>query len=1016
MKKLTNSILAFLFLFGLILPPTTPVPAGRQGTPAQVLAEMDQAWLARAEAAESFTIQLQEPSLVVYLSSNAPSAPQGTGDSPKIALQSPQAALYLKHLNDGIDAFLAEAEKLLGRELAEIHRYTYVINGFSASLSVEEAAILRQHPSVREVFADTLMQRTSDTSHTFIGADQVWNGNAVPLQGGKRGEGVRVAIIDTGINMSHPSFTGSTPDYTFPAPPGGFLGLCQTHPARHPCNNKLIGVYDMLNNISGHDTIDHGSSVAGIIAGNPIDATYNGITVPISGIAPRAQILSYKVCDISGCPPAQILAGINQAIADQADVLSLAFAPQSGPPRDPWQDAIHRALLEATISGVVTVASAGNFGPAEEKIYTAAPWTLVAGNTQHGRIFGYSIYAQGYGMIIDTVAYPASPDLAPALLATITQATLLKDATNNLYGCNAWTNPASLRVALVMRGVCDFRTKLQNFKDAGGWFLLVYNDKPGAPPIEMGSTTGSVSLPAAMLSYETGNRLMTYGMTAKVTIEKDLIGGYEPGWGDILAESSARGPISNLDILKPDLVAPGQNILAAYAAPGQTDLMSGSTMSAAQVAGAAAVLRSLYPGWSPSAIQSALVMTALANTTRDYDGMGVTPFDYGNGRVDLSKAALAGLVMEENPKNFTQANPAQGGDPRKLNIPSYQNSICLGSCSFTRTLRNVTSVATTYAIGVEKWNAIQVTTSPSGTFQIPPGGTQQVTVTVSPALDAGANWQFARIVFQTSNTFPDGKEISDVAFPLAVKTKTSGSNLPADVRAFTHQATNQLVLDNVQFTGPVTIFTSTVYGLSPATIYDFQLAKDPVNNNPYDDLSQIWYTSITCPANQQRMVVEVLETSALDLDIYIGTGSTPQQASEQVRVAAVGALEYLNIPNPAFSGTCWIMVQSYASSAAGVSDPVRLAIGFVPRRSEGSITVTGPRALPALQPFQVAVDYTLSRFAEKTTRAWYGYLLAGSSPGTPGDMGEVNLNIYKTETAPPHPPLGRGLFLPLIAR
>ena len=174
-----------------------------------------------------------------------------------------------------------------------------------------------------------------------------------------------------------------------------------------------------------------------------------------------------------------------------------------------------------------------------------------------------------------------------------------------------------------------------------------------------------------------------------INILKDVTSGTRPDWGDILAESTSRGPIKNFEMLEPDIAAPGTNVLAAYSGPVETDLMSGTSMAGPHVAGSMAVMRSLYPDWSPAAIRSAIIMTAIAGTSRDYDMGPVTPFDYGNGRIDMSKAALVGLVMEVTYEEYKAANPDLGGDMR-TEYPSTRTAI-VGGCTL-RTVKNVAGV------------------------------------------------------------------------------------------------------------------------------------------------------------------------------------------------------------------------------------------------------------------------------------------------------------------------------------
>lgn len=374
MKKIFVRIFSLLLLCALVVSPVAATPPQRPQLVSDppVFSEEELTWLESAQNAESFTIQLQEPSLALYTAENSIDIYQEGTQGTASGFNSTEAVAYLQHLNAGMDAFISEAESLLGRPLEVLYRYDYVINGFSVRMSVEEAALLRQHPSVREIYVNSVSQIQTDTSPGFIGAEQLWSGENVPSGVGKRGEGTRIGIIDTGINLNHPSFSANVFGYTYPDPPGGYLGLCKTNPSTHPCNKKVIGMYDFLDGTNGFDTDNHGSHVAGIAAGNQSQATYLGSTLNISGIAPRAQIISYKVCGAYGCPDSAQTAAINQAVADQVNVINISINPTSSPPRNPWANAIDVALLEAFRAGIITATSAGNSGPNASTIYQLA--------------------------------------------------------------------------------------------------------------------------------------------------------------------------------------------------------------------------------------------------------------------------------------------------------------------------------------------------------------------------------------------------------------------------------------------------------------------------------------------------------------------------------------------------------------------------------------------------------------------------------------------------------------------
>lgn len=1017
MQKSITKILSFLLLAALLVSPVAAAAPEYVAplTDGPTISAEDQEWLDMAAEAESFTIQLLEPSLATYEGGNNVLAAPTRTESGKIDVNSPEAVAYLQHINAGLDAFIAKAEDVLGRDLEVLYRYDYVINGFSAKMSDEEAAILRQLPEVREIFVDVVYQLETDVSPEFIGIDHVWDGTAVPLPAGKRGEGTRVAIIDTGINSGHPSFQQTTPLDTYVYPnPGGFKGLCATAPTTHRCNNKLIGIYDMMDNVNGNDTLDHGSHTAGTAAGNRVQITYNGASVVISGMAPRAQILSYKVCDANGCPGSASTAAVNQAIADDADAINFSIGPQSGPARSPWTDSTEVAFLEAFNVGISTATSAGNSGPNPSTIYKTPPWALVTGNTQHGRIFGYPVTVNpSSANPLNSIALLAAAELAPTLTANITAAPLVwAGSLNNVEGCTAYTaGSITNKVVLVSRGTCSFKDKFQNVFDGGGRFALVYNNAPGAP-IVMGTETGFVNVPGAMISQEAGQAIIAVqNASTTVTILKDVTSGTRPEWGDIMADSSSRGPVTNFEILQPDLVAPGTNILAAYSAPGATDLMSGTSMAGPHVAGSAAVMRSLFPSWTPAAIRSAIIMTALAGTTREHDMTDtVTPHIYGNGRIDMSKAALAGLVMEETYANYRAANPAAGGDPRNLNIPSYQNSNCLGGCTFTRTVKNVAGVSTPYTVVVDKTDGVDITVTPM-TFTIPAGGTQLITVRVNPSILSAGAWQYGRIHFNTTTTFPNGKAISGTAFTLAAKSAVTGSTLPSELRETISAPTGNYTFEDQYFANAIPAFNTTRFGLTPATVHTFTVAQDPTPELPYDNRDQNWYTSFSCPTGSQRIVAEILETTSPDLDIYMGTGSTPSSGLQRAMSADAGSMEYINLLKPTWntSLTCWLMVQNWEASEAG-EDPVKLAIGVVPATPANNYTVSiTPSAPAALTPFDMTVAWNLTTVYGQSD-VFYGWFSAGSTATLKDDIAKIDLNLYKV----PAPAPSDFIYLPLV--
>ena len=1016
MQKVVSKIVSFLLLAALLVSPVAAAAPERVYPPTdEVGISADEAlWLEHARAADSFTVQLAEPSLATYEGSNALFAVPARTDSGKLNFEAPETVAYLDYINSKLDAFIAEAEALLGRELEVLYRYDVLLNGFSAKMSVEEAAMLRQLPEVKEVYVDEIYQIDTDVSPAYIGVDKIWDGSAVPLAAGKMGEGTIVGIIDTGINMTHPSFLDTTPLDPYVYPVTAPKGLCVTHPDTHPCNNKLIGAYDMLGDNNGNDTLDHGSHTAGTTAGNRVKVTYSGAEVVISGMAPHAQVISYKVCDSTGCATSASTAAAQQAVRDGVDAMNFSIGPRSGPARSPWMDSTEVAFLEAFKVGVSTATSSGNSGPDESTVFKTPPWAIVTGNMNHGRIFGYPVTVNPGAGELKSLALPAGDGWTVPLTADLNGKTLVWGGPDNKDGCAPWAaGSLTGKIGFVQRGTCSFKDKAENIQNAGGIFALVYNNAPGAP-IVMGSETGNVTIEAAMISLEDGLLIeAAAGSPMTVNISKTLGSATKPSWGEKMADSSSRGPVTNFEILQPDLVAPGTNVLAAYADPGKVDLMSGTSMAGPHAAGSLAIMRSLYPEWSPAALRSAIIMTAFPDNMKDHDGSDVNAHIIGNGRIEMSKAALAGLVMEETYAGYMAADPANGGDPRNLNIPSYQNSKCIGGCEFTRTVTNVTDIEVDYRIVLDKSSDfLEITTDPENGFTIAPGATQEIKVTLNVPFEALGAWQFARINFETDAEFANGKKVADTAFSLAAQAKVEGSTFPEEVRQTITEAAGEKLFEDVYNATEIKAFNSTRYGLTPATVVDFTVAQDPTNSDPYDNVNSNHIIKTSCPTNSQRMVVQILESTAKDLDVYVGVGATPAKPLEKAVAGEPGPLEYMNLIEPGFGGTCWIMVQNWEASAAGAEDTVKLAYGFVPKSGGTNYSIIGPTgAVEELTPFDVTVKWDLGTGFD-TNEVWYGWFTLGSDTAKKDDIAKVSFNLYKTEEEP-EPVLDKIIYFPV---
>ena len=687
-----------------------------------------------------------------------------------------------------------------------LHRYRNAFSGFAARLTAGEAAGLAQSAGVVAVTPDTVSHPLADRHAAPPGDDAL--GEETPaflglpagiwarLGGPARaGEGVKIGVIDTGIYPEHPSFADKPlgadgqqydgPAYTAPT---DWKGICQTG-ANFPataCNNKLIGARYFVDGfgaqnlgkgefLSPRDANGHGSHVAATAAGNygvvPRLAGHNLGVRAVSGIAPRARIAAYKVCwtgraasgeAVEGsCVGSDAVAAIDAAVADGVDIINYSVGSATSAAFGP----VERAFLGAAAAGVFVANAAGNDGPTPGTIGspTGVPWVTSVAATTLGRAFDSTF------MVIPGARPGGTPAGAPEAVAG-TGATLtggLKDtalidaATVPAKGVEAGKAalclPGSLDAAkvagkavLCQRGQNARVEKGKVVKEAGGVGLVLANTKP-----EEDVDADLDWLPAVHVSAEDGaaiRALLADGAPAALSFE----GGHSvAGPADRLAAFSSRGPEAAVpDIAKPDLGAPGVNILAAGTPtpaggrrPGETfRIVSGTSMASPEVAGAAALLAQLEPGWTPAAIKSALMTSAESKVTTEDGKKPAGPLDVGSGRIDPNRAASPGLVVDTPVTDYVRYLKAQVPEAVSdaaitplaavdLNLPSVAFSHFTGAGSTVRTFTSVDKRPQSWTVSVEAPTGLVASVTPAS-FDITPGATQSVTVALT--LDGAA--------------------------------------------------------------------------------------------------------------------------------------------------------------------------------------------------------------------------------------------------------------------------------------
>lgn len=661
---------------------------------------------------------------------------------------------YLEARHRSLESTLSRA---IGRQLKVVREYFYGNNGMAVWLTPEEAEKIRHLPDVEFVQRDVERELHTDAGPTWIGAPSVWNGSAFPAN---QGEGIVVGIIDTGINPTNPSFAdigGDGYDHVNPRGAGNYVGVCDpadsSYDATFPCNDKLIGARGYgtgdSNGTDPRDADSHGSHTASTAAGNhlAVNIVAPTITLPaaISGVAPHANIIAYAGC----CSLSGLTGAIDDAIADGVDVINYSIGSPAA--SDVWNDFDTVGFRNARAAGIFVATSAGNDGPGEKTVGSPAdaPWLTAAGASTHDRVYRSSLTAMSGG---DT---PAPADMFGQALTTGYGPAPIVHAKDyvgndplclNPYPAGTWTN----EIVVCDRGSTARLTKSANVAAGGAKGFVLANtaaqseslnmDPHSIPAIHIGVSDGDVL--RAWLDSGSGHMATLSGTTRVV----------DNAFGDIMADFSSRGANRALPgIIKPDVSAPGVGIVAAVGVddpvPAQWGVKSGTSMASPHVAGAAALLKALHPDWTPAEMQSALMTTAVTTGIRKEDETTTAdPFDMGAGVVDLSAVAAntVGLVLDETEANYIAANPATGGTPKALNLASFGDNACAGSCSWSRMLTSVAATTLDWSASVVDPPGWKLSVSPS-TFSIMPGLTQQITVTAKAVSLPTTDWSFGQV-------------------------------------------------------------------------------------------------------------------------------------------------------------------------------------------------------------------------------------------------------------------------------
>lgn len=607
----------------------------------------------------------------------------------------------------------ARLRPLLEAQGAEVLGETTAIsNCMFVRIPADRAASLANLPGVLRVAPVRLFQRTLDHALPLSKVPDAWNQIGGP---GNAGAGIKVGIIDTGVDPQHPAFN----DPSLVAPPG----FPKTNRAADVpfTSNKVIVARSYAINSDGSaapaiDTDGHGTSNAMISAG----AAVTGPLGPLSGIAPKAFLGSYKVFPDDPNANASedwIIRALNDAVSDGMDVINLSLGTVLA--GRPGNDLLAATAEAATQAGKIVTISAGNSGSDPNTIGSpgVAPDAITVGSTWNDRDFAGSLQIAGGNTL---AAYPGSGPNS----STPVSGTLVDISQFDPSGLACSVLPAgSLRgaIALILRGTCFFETKIDNAQLAGAAAVIVYTDAARPDPITM--SVGAATLPAAMLDYQDG-----------AALKQMLAGGPLQGALDFsvravavdanrLSDFSSRGPSSDSGI-KPDMVSVGEPVYKATV-NGGFNIESGTSFAAPMVAGAAALIEAARPGLTAAQYRSLLINSAVPVVRALGDTLTIQ--QSGAGFLNVLNALNSNITVSPTSLSFGAATG------------SVDQTIQLN-------ITNTGSAADTFSINVQPVGGGPAPAVSDNTLQLNPGQSQTVSVHLSAgALDPGAYQGFLQV-------------------------------------------------------------------------------------------------------------------------------------------------------------------------------------------------------------------------------------------------------------------------------
>jgi subtilisin family serine protease len=816
-----------------------------------------------------------------------------------------RARAYSTYLSKRHDRVLARAGVPQSAKTAE---YSVAFNGFAARLTRTQAAALRHQAGVLRVWRSEVLSADTVSTPRFLGLDGRRGTWAREFGGTRRaGQGIIVGVIDSGFWPENPSFAAlplPRPDRADIA--AQWQGTCEVG-VEEPvtCNNKVIGAryynagglaadYEFL---SPRDFNGHGSHTASTAAGDHgVPVVINGQRVgKASGMAPAARLAVYKALwhdeatgSASGST-ADLVDAIDDAVADGVDVINYSVSGSSQFVVDP----VEIAFLNAAAGGVFVAASAGNSGPTASTVAHNSPWLTTVAASTHDRGWsktltlgnGATYEGAGFGPAVPSSPLIDAPNAAlPGADATAATLCFSDDDLDPANGTTPVLDPAKVagKIVICQRGTNDRLDKSLAVLNAGGVGMILFNPTPNTlnadfhyvPSIHIDETAG-----AAVKAYAAANPGATASISASVTTTVEA---------PSMAAFSSAGPAiaGGGDLLKPDITAPGVDIIAAVAPPGNGGenfaSYQGTSMSSPHIAGIAALIKSKHPNWAPMWIKSAIMTNATVRDNRgkpiaDSVGDRATPLQFGSGHVRPGRAFNPGVVYDSTVTDWLMYGCGVGQvqlvtaagfcddvgsiDPSDLNYPSIAIGDLAGVQRITRSLTNITpGRATRYRATVQAPPGFTVKLS-KVKFFAKSGQTKSFSALITRTTAPIGEWAFGSVTWRD-------KQGHVVRSPIAVRPVALAA--PAEQRGTGTSGSATIAL-KAGYTGTL---TTVVDGLVPATVDSFDLTTTGPDFDPAAPAAstQTAVVPVTVPAGTELARFATFDAdypAGSDIDVFV---------------------------------------------------------------------------------------------------------------------------------------------------